>query len=106
MLSGAPSNYSVLNFFGCPVYAHVNNKKLESRSLNVSFSILKLVLNNINYGVKLWCPKTSKGIVSREVIFDETAMFHYSHSKNLRNKQQQSSSTYRTISRLVQELYQ
>ena len=41
---------------------------------------------------KLWCPETSKIIVSRDVIFYETAMLHDLSSKDSSNKIQQNSS--------------
>ena len=40
-------------------------------------------------GYKLWCLETSKIIVSRDVIFDETAMLHDLASKNSFDKIQQ-----------------
>ncbi|KAG8485551.1 hypothetical protein CXB51_018907 [Gossypium anomalum] len=42
--SGNPANYSDLKIFGCPAYAHVNNGKLEPRSIKcVFFLVIKLV---------------------------------------------------------------
>ena len=41
--SGNPANYSDLNIFGCPVYAHVDNGKLELRSIKCVFLVIKLV---------------------------------------------------------------
>ncbi|KAG8481304.1 hypothetical protein CXB51_026078 [Gossypium anomalum] len=35
--SGNPANYSDLKIFGCPAYAHVNNGKLEPRSIKCVF---------------------------------------------------------------------
>ena len=43
-------------------------------------------------GYKLWCPETSKVIVSRDVIFDETVMLHDLPSKDSSDKIQQKSS--------------
>ncbi|KAG8471994.1 hypothetical protein CXB51_036525 [Gossypium anomalum] len=40
---GNPANYSDLKIFGCPAYAHVDNGKLEPRSTNVFFLVIKLV---------------------------------------------------------------
>ena len=31
--SGTPTNYSDLKIFGCPTYAHVDNGKMEPRSI-------------------------------------------------------------------------
>ncbi|KAL5757095.1 hypothetical protein ACOSQ2_021841 [Xanthoceras sorbifolium] len=72
--SGKPAEYSDLKVFGCPAYAHVNDGKLEPRSKRCIF---------IGYpsgvkGYKLWCldPKSPKVIISRDVVFDESAMLH------------------------------
>ena len=35
--SGSPLTYSDLKFFGCLPYAHVDNKKLEPRSMKCIF---------------------------------------------------------------------
>ncbi|KAG8488618.1 hypothetical protein CXB51_016586 [Gossypium anomalum] len=35
--SGNPANYSDLKIFGCPTYAHVDNEKLEPRSIKCVF---------------------------------------------------------------------
>ena len=34
---GSPATYSDLKIFGCPTYAHVNNGKLEPRSMKCIF---------------------------------------------------------------------
>ena len=68
--SGTPASYSNLRIFGCPAYAHVNNGKLELRSVKCLFMGYKPGVK----GYKLWCPKSRKVIISRDVVFDETAM--------------------------------
>ena len=68
--SGTPSNYSELRIFGCPAYSHVDNGKLEPRSLKCIFLGFKPGVK----GYKLWCPELEKVIVSRDVIFDEVSM--------------------------------
>ena len=35
--SGKPANYSHMRIFGCPVYAHVKQEKLEPRALKCVF---------------------------------------------------------------------
>ena len=35
--SGSPATYSDLKIFGCPAYAHVDNGKLEPRSMKCIF---------------------------------------------------------------------
>ncbi|KAL5757330.1 hypothetical protein ACOSP7_019941 [Xanthoceras sorbifolium] len=72
--SGKPAEYSDLKVFGCPAYAHINDGKLEPRSKRCIF---------IGYpsgvkGYKLWCPdpKSPKVIISRDVVFDESAMLY------------------------------
>ena len=56
--------------FGCPTYAHVDNGKLEPRSMKCIFLGYKSSVK----GYKLWCPETKKLVISRDVIFDVTFM--------------------------------
>ncbi|KAG8481529.1 hypothetical protein CXB51_026324 [Gossypium anomalum] len=83
--SGNPANYSDLKIFGCPAYAHVNNGKLEPRSI-------KCVILGYKAGVKgykLWCPENRKVVISRDVVFDETAMLPNLSLKDCSNKENQ-----------------
>ena len=89
MWSGTPASYFDLKIFGCPAYAHVDNGKLEARSIKCVFISYKSGVK----GYKLWCPKTNKVIVSRDVIFDEIAMLHDSSSRDSCDKEQQKSIT-------------
>ncbi|KAG8478826.1 hypothetical protein CXB51_028794 [Gossypium anomalum] len=66
--SGNPANYSDLKIFGCPAYAHVDNGKLEPRSIKCVFLSYKAGVK----GYKLWCPENRKVVISRDVVFDET----------------------------------
>ncbi|KAG8485645.1 hypothetical protein CXB51_018863 [Gossypium anomalum] len=67
---GNPTDYSDLRIFGCPVYAHFDNRKLEPRSIKCVFLCYKAGVK----GYKLWCPENRKVVISRDVVFDETAM--------------------------------
>ena len=49
--SSSPPNYSDLRIFGCPVYAYVDNGKLEPRSRKCIFLVICLVLRVIRFGV-------------------------------------------------------
>ena len=63
--SGILSTYSDLKIFGCCEYAHVDNGKLEPRSM-------KHVFLGYKFGVKdykLWCAETKKLVISIDVIF-------------------------------------
>lgn len=51
-------------------YAHVDNGKLEPRSVKCVFLSYKSGVK----GYKLWCPETHKTIISRDVSFYETSM--------------------------------
>lgn len=69
--SGSPYDYSQLRVFGCTAYAHVDNGKLEPRAIKCVF---------LGYGsgvkaYKLWNPDTQKAFFSRNVVFNESAMF-------------------------------
>ena len=50
--SDSPPTYSDLKIFGCPAYAHVDNGKLESRSMKCIFLGYKSAVKAINYGVR------------------------------------------------------
>ncbi|KAG8474748.1 hypothetical protein CXB51_031715 [Gossypium anomalum] len=81
--SGNPANYSDLKIFGCPAYAHVNNGKLEPRSIKCIFLGYKAGVK----GYKLWCPENRKVVISRDVVFDETAMLPNLSLKDCSNKE-------------------
>ncbi|KAG8499228.1 hypothetical protein CXB51_005739 [Gossypium anomalum] len=83
--SGNPANYSDLKIFGCPAYAHVDNGKLEPRSIKCVFLGYKAGVK----GYKLWCPENRKVVISRDVVFDETAMISNLSLKDSSNKENQ-----------------
>ncbi|KAG8485911.1 hypothetical protein CXB51_020221 [Gossypium anomalum] len=82
---GNPANYSDLKIFGCPAYAHVDNGKLEPRSIKCIFLGYKAGVK----GYKLWCPENRKVVISRDVVFDETAMLPNLSLKDSSNKENQ-----------------
>ncbi|KAG8490246.1 hypothetical protein CXB51_015516 [Gossypium anomalum] len=71
--------------FGCPAYTHVDNRKLELRSIKCVFLGYKAGVK----GYKLWCPKNRKVVISRDVVFDETAMLPNLSLKDSSNKENQ-----------------
>ncbi|KAG8492474.1 hypothetical protein CXB51_009570 [Gossypium anomalum] len=83
--SGNPANYSDLKIYGCPTYAHVDNGKLEPRSIKCVFLGYKAGVK----GYKLWCPENRKVVISRDVVFDETAMLPNLSLKDSSNKENQ-----------------
>ena len=83
--SGNPANYSDLKIFGCPAYTHVDNGKLEPRSIKCVFLGYKAGVK----GYKLWCPENRKVVISRDVVFDETAMLPNLSLKDSSNKENQ-----------------
>ena len=68
--SGSSATYSNLKIFGCLAYAHVNNGKLEPRSMKCIILGYKSSVK----GYKLWCSETKKLVINRDVIFDKTSM--------------------------------
>ncbi|KAG8498778.1 hypothetical protein CXB51_005209 [Gossypium anomalum] len=83
--SGNPANYSDLKIFGCLTYAHVDNGKLEPRSIKCVFLGYKAGVK----GYKLWCHENRKVVISRDVVFDETAMLPNLSLKDSSNKENQ-----------------
>ncbi|KAG8483366.1 hypothetical protein CXB51_022321 [Gossypium anomalum] len=78
------ANYSDLNIFGCRAYAHVDNGKLEPRSIKCVFLGYKASVK----GYKLWCPENRKVVISRDVFY-ETAMLPNLSLKDSSNKENQ-----------------
>ncbi|KAK9179751.1 hypothetical protein WN943_028956 [Citrus x changshan-huyou] len=70
--SGKLADYTKLRIFGCTVYAHIKQGKLEPRALKCAF----LGYPSGTKGYKLWCVdlKPPKCIISRDVIFNESEM--------------------------------
>ena len=63
-------NYSSLRVFGCLIYIHVNNGKLEPKARKCI---------SVGYGVgvkgyRVWCEESKRIITFREVVFDENNM--------------------------------
>ena len=72
MWSGKPADYSNLRAFGCTVYYHVNEGKLEPRAKRGVF---------VGYGegvkgYRIWSSPENRVILSRNVVFDENSMFN------------------------------
>ncbi|KAG8490688.1 hypothetical protein CXB51_013811 [Gossypium anomalum] len=88
--SGNPANYSDLKIFGCPTYAHIDNGKLEPRFIKCVFLGYKAGVK----GYKLWRSENRKFMISRDVVFDETAMLPNLSLKNSSNKENQKQVEY------------
>ena len=67
---GSPTTYSDLKIFGCPTCAHIDNGKLEPRSVKCVFLSYKSGVK----GYKTWCLETKKLVISKDVIFYKTSM--------------------------------
>ena len=67
-----------MKIFGCPTYAHSDNGKSKPRSMKCIFLGYKSGVK----GYKLWCSKTKKLVISRDVVFDETSMIQVLASKD------------------------
>ena len=61
-----------MRVFCCTAYAHVHNGKLEPRAAKCIFLGYQPGVK----GYKLWNPQTRKVVLSRNVIFNESAMFY------------------------------
>ncbi|KAG8485167.1 hypothetical protein CXB51_021347 [Gossypium anomalum] len=83
--SGNPANYFDLKIFRCPAYTHVDNGKLEPRSIKCIFLGYKAGVK----GYKLWCLENRKVMISRDVVFDETVMLPNLSLKDSSNKENQ-----------------
>lgn len=66
------TSYFDLKIFCRLSYAYVDNEKLEPRSMKCIF--LGYMPGVKKY--KLWCPETKKLVISKDVIFDDTAIIH------------------------------
>jgi len=70
--SGKSAHYSNLRVFGCIVYYHVNEGKLEPGAKKGVF---------VGYGdgvkgYRIWSPYEKRVILSRNVLFDENSMIN------------------------------
>jgi hypothetical protein len=84
--SSSPYDYSQLRVFGCTAYAHVDNGKLEPRASKGVF---------LGYGsgvkaYKLWNPDTQKAFYSRNIVFNESALFTSAVSTSATNQNSES----------------
>ncbi|KAJ4715305.1 Retrovirus-related Pol polyprotein from transposon TNT 1-94 [Melia azedarach] len=70
--SGKPADYSNLRAFGCTVYYHINEGKLEPRTKNGVF----VGYGDRVKGYRIWSPSEKRVILSRNVVFDENSMFN------------------------------
>ncbi|KAL1540760.1 Retrovirus-related Pol polyprotein from transposon TNT 1-94 [Salvia divinorum] len=67
-----PADYSLLRIFGCTVYYHVSEGKLDPRAKKGVF---------VGYGdgvkgYRIWSPSENRVILSRNVVFDENSMLN------------------------------
>ncbi|PON99954.1 hypothetical protein TorRG33x02_043720 [Trema orientale] len=76
-----------MKIFECPAYAHIDNRKLEPRSMKCIFLCYKAGVK----GYKLWCPETRKIIMSRDIIFDESHLLRDLPIRDSSSKHQQKS---------------
>ena len=70
--SGKLADYSNLRAFGCIVYYHVNESKLEPRAKRGVF----MGYGEGVKGYRIWSSPENKVILSRNVVFDENSMFN------------------------------
>ena len=70
-------NYNSISVFGCLIYYHVKNDKLNHRARKVIFVKFKGEVK----GFKLWDLKEKKFVYNINVTFDEASMFKASSSQ-------------------------
>ncbi|CAM8964429.1 unnamed protein product [Rhodiola kirilowii] len=70
--SGKPANYSLLRVFGCTVYYHVSEGKLEPRAKKGIFVGFRDGVK----GYRIWSSSEKRVILSKSVIFDESSIFN------------------------------
>ncbi|KAL1208699.1 Retrovirus-related Pol polyprotein from transposon TNT 1-94 [Cardamine amara subsp. amara] len=68
--SGKSVDYSHLKVFGCTVYYHVSEGKLEPRAMKGVF----MGYGDGVKGYRIWSPSENRVILSRNVVFDESSM--------------------------------
>ncbi|KAH9800324.1 hypothetical protein KPL71_000620 [Citrus sinensis] len=78
MWTGKPTtDYNSLHVFGCTVYYHVKESKLDPRANKAFFMS---IIGGVK-GYRLWCPVTKNIIFSRDVTFDESTMLKQKDSQ-------------------------
>lgn len=70
--SGKPADYSLLRVFGCTVYYHVSEGKLELRAKKDIF----VGFGDGVKGYRIWSHSENRVILSRSVVFDENSMLN------------------------------
>jgi len=70
MWSGKSADYSNLKIFGCTVYNHVNEGKLEPTARKGVF----LGYGDGVKGFRVWSPSEKRVILRRNVVFDKVSM--------------------------------
>ena len=76
--SGRSADYSILRVFGCTVYYHVSEGKLEPRARKGVF----MGYGDGVKGYRVWSPSENRVILSRNVVFDEASMVRSSWSSS------------------------
>ncbi|GFS40862.1 hypothetical protein Acr_00g0070940 [Actinidia rufa] len=71
------TDYDWLHIFGCSVYFHVTESKLDPRAKKAIF----LSFSSGTKAYRLWCPELKKVILSKNVTFDESRMLQLKISK-------------------------
>ena len=74
--------YSCVRIFGCPVYYHVKDGKLEFCARKAIFVRFKGGVK----GFKIWDLEDKKFVCTKDVMFDEVSMLKVSSSQQVENK--------------------
>lgn len=72
MWSGKLARYDHIKVFGCVAYAHINEEKLESRTIRYIF--ISYPEDIKGYKLQIDEPGRQKCIISRDVVFNKSQM--------------------------------
>ena len=86
---GQKPQVHLLKVFGCVAYAHIPKQEREKFDEKGGKNIF-VDYSNESKGYRLYNPKTNKMVISRDVIFDESATWNWESDSNQEGSSSQS----------------